>query len=104
MMSDAFDPYYIWLGIPPEDQPPNHYRLLGITLFENNQEVIEAAANRQMAYMQEVSGGAEHIKGPRAILKSPRLDFILQFGCGGGNQQGRIYRDPQHLLGRKILP
>ena len=56
-MSDTFDPYYIWLGIPPEDQPPNHYRLLGVTLFENNREVIEAAANRQMAYMQEISGG-----------------------------------------------
>ena len=43
-MSDAFDPYYIWLGIPPEDQPPHHYRLLGVTLFESNREVIEAAA------------------------------------------------------------
>ena len=26
----AFDPYHIWLGIPPEDQPPSHYRLLAI--------------------------------------------------------------------------
>ena len=24
------DPYHVWLGIPPEEQPPNHYRLLGI--------------------------------------------------------------------------
>ena len=24
----AFDPYHIWLGIPPEAQPPSHYRLL----------------------------------------------------------------------------
>jgi hypothetical protein len=28
-MSD-FDPYYHWLGIAPKDQPPNHYRLLGV--------------------------------------------------------------------------
>ena len=67
-MSDAFDPYYIWLGIPPEDQPPNHYRLLGVTLFESNREVIEAAANRQMAYMQEVSSGDEHIDEAQNIL------------------------------------
>ena len=67
-MSDAFDPYYIWLGIPPEDQPPNHYRLLGVTLFESNREVIEAAANRQMAYMQEVSSGEEHIDEAQKIL------------------------------------
>ena len=67
-MSDAFDPYYIWLGIPPEEQPPHHYRLLGVTLFENNREVIEAAANRQMAYMQEVSGGEAHIDEAQKIL------------------------------------
>ena len=67
-MSDAFDPYYIWLGIPPEEQPPHHYRLLGVTLFENNREVIEAAANRQMAYMQEVSAGDEHIDEAQKIL------------------------------------
>ena len=67
-MSDAFDPYYIWLGIPPEDQPPNHYRLLGVTLFESNREVMEAAANRQMAYMQEVSSGEEHIDEAQKIL------------------------------------
>ena len=67
-MSDAFDPYYIWLGIPPEDQPPNHYRLLGVTLFESNREVIEAAANRQMAYMQEISAGDEHIDEAQKIL------------------------------------
>ena len=60
-MSDIFDPYYIWLGIPSESQPPDHYRILGVTLFESNREVIEAAANRQMAYMQEISAGDEHI-------------------------------------------
>ena len=67
-MGDAFDPYYIWLGIPPDDQPPNHYRLLGIELFEASGEVIEAAANRQMAYMQEISAGDEHIDEAQKIL------------------------------------
>ena len=33
-MSAPFDPYYRWLGIPPGEQPPNHYRLLGVQLFE----------------------------------------------------------------------
>ena len=31
-----FDPYHQWLGIAPSDQPPNHYRLLGLQLFEPN--------------------------------------------------------------------
>jgi hypothetical protein len=33
---NEFDPYCQWLGIPAKDQPPNHYRLLAIELFEPN--------------------------------------------------------------------
>jgi hypothetical protein len=47
-----FDPYYKWLGIPPAEQPPNHYRLLGLGLFEDNPDVIETAADRQMRHVQ----------------------------------------------------
>lgn len=56
-MSSDFDPYYKWLGIPPKDQPPHHYRLLGIELYEDDPDVIEAAANRLMAYLHEISTG-----------------------------------------------
>jgi hypothetical protein len=44
-----FDPYYKWLGIPPKDQPANHYRLLGVSLFEPDPEVIASAADSRMA-------------------------------------------------------
>ena len=37
-MAADFDPYYRWLGIPAEEQPPNHYRLLGIQDLETNLE------------------------------------------------------------------
>ncbi len=63
-----FDPYYKWLGIPSEEQPPTHYRLLGIQLLEQNAEVIEAAANRQMAYLQELSAGDDHIDEAQRLL------------------------------------
>ena len=56
-MSDSFDPYYIWLGIPPKDQPPNHYRLLGLQNLEENTDVIDAAANRQTTYLHEMAAG-----------------------------------------------
>lgn len=56
-MSDSFDPYYIWLGIPPRDQPPNHYRLLGLQDLEENTDVIDAAANRQTTYLHEMAAG-----------------------------------------------
>jgi hypothetical protein len=62
-----FDPYYKWLGIPPKDQPPNHYRLLAIDVFESDPEVIDAAANRQMAYVQQRATG-EHTALSQKLL------------------------------------
>lgn len=56
-MSDDFDPYRKWLGIPVEEQPPNHYRMLGIPLFESDWDVIENAAHRQMAYVRTFQNG-----------------------------------------------
>jgi len=48
----AFDPYRKWLGIPPEEQPPDHYRLLGIARFESDPDVISNAADRQMVHVR----------------------------------------------------
>ncbi len=57
-MAEPFDAYHKWLGIPPKDQPPHHYRLLGIELFEADADVIDAAANRLAAYLEGCSQGA----------------------------------------------
>jgi serine/threonine protein kinase len=54
---ERFDPYYKWLGIPPDEQPPNYYRLLGVKLFETDLDVIESAADRQMAHLRRFAGG-----------------------------------------------
>lgn len=51
-MFESFDPYYQWLGIPPEEQPANHYQLLGIKWFEDNRDVISAAVDRQMLHLR----------------------------------------------------
>lgn len=56
-MAEEFDPYRKWLGIPPKDQPPNHYRLLGIAHFEDDPDVIENAATRQMAHVRTFQSG-----------------------------------------------
>jgi hypothetical protein len=50
----TFDPYQQWLDIPPSEQPPNHYRLLGITLFEADPAVISQAADRRAAQVKTV--------------------------------------------------
>jgi hypothetical protein len=56
-MAGDFNPYHVWLSIQPEEQPPNHYRLLGLPLFETNADVIDSAADRQMAHLRTFQSG-----------------------------------------------
>jgi hypothetical protein len=66
-MSGQFDPYHVWLGIPPKDQPPHHYRLLGLEAFESHPDVIDAAANRHTTYLRGMSTG-DHRRESQQIL------------------------------------
>lgn len=62
-----FDPYHKWLGIPPEEQPPNHYRLLGIRLFEADVDVIQSAADQRMGHLRTFQTGT-HAEWSQKIL------------------------------------
>jgi formylglycine-generating enzyme required for sulfatase activity len=66
-MSEQFDPYYRWLGIRPEDQPPHHYRLLGLSVGESNREVIRDAADRQMAHVRTYQLGPQSALSQRVL-------------------------------------
>ena len=79
-MAKNFDPYHKWLGIAPEERPPTHYRLLGLNLFESDSDVIEAAADRQMTYLQEVSQGSKAALAQRLLteLAAARLCLLNQ--------------------------
>jgi WD40 repeat protein len=67
-----FNTYHKWLGIPPEEQPPNHYRLLGITLFEKDRAVIIAALDQRQLFLQKKS------VGPQGNLAEPLLEQLQQ--------------------------
>jgi len=58
-MAEAFDPYHKWLGIPPEDQPPDHYRLLGLKALESDRDAIESAADQRMAHLRTYQTGKQ---------------------------------------------
>ncbi len=55
----VFDPYHKWLGIRGFRNAPNHYRLLGIDLFESDEEVIRDAAARQLTHLKTYRVGAQ---------------------------------------------
>ena len=69
MTAADFDPYHKWLGIPPEDQPPTFYRLLGIAPFEADSDVIANAANRQIVHLRQMLGGANRELAARLLAE-----------------------------------
>ena len=71
-MPDDFDPYRTWLGIPLAEQPPTHYRLLGIGETEQDPKVIENAAERQMTYLRNLQTGS------RGVLSQRLLNEVAQ--------------------------
>ena len=58
-MTPPFNPYQQWLAIEAADQPPNHYVLLGIPLYEYDLQAIATAAGAQMAKIRKIRPGAQ---------------------------------------------
>lgn len=71
-MSNEFDPYLRWLGIRDPERPPNHYRLLGLHLFESDPEIISEAADRQMMHVRT------HQTGQHADLSQKLLNELAR--------------------------
>jgi len=85
-MAETFDPYHRWLGIPPKEVPPNHYRLLGIELFEERLEVIREAADRRVDYLRKQQ------TGKHAELAEKLIDEVgMAKACLLNSQQKTTY-------------
>ena len=76
-MSLSFDPYHKWLGIPPPEQPPHHYRLLGISLFEADPDVIEAAADQRMIHLRSFQAGQHSALSQRLLNETAAAKLCL---------------------------
>ncbi len=94
------DVYHKWLGVPPAEQPPTHYRLLGLALHEADPDVIDNAAFRQMAHVRNFSVGPNseasqellrELAEARAVLldveRKRAYDAELQAGSDGVNRK-----------------
>jgi hypothetical protein len=66
-IDDKIDPHHEWLGIPPRDQPPHYYRLLGIIAFESNPTLIENAACNRIDRLRAFLSGQHSALSQRLI-------------------------------------
>jgi TPR repeat protein len=62
-----FNPYHIWLGISETARPIPKYRLLGIDDFENNRDVISAAAEQRTIYLRTLQAGEHEVLVARLL-------------------------------------
>ncbi|MHB8900836.1 MAG: hypothetical protein ACYC6Y_18965, partial [Thermoguttaceae bacterium] len=94
-MSKRFNPYHAWLGIPAEEQPANHYRLLGIPLFEPNPDVIQNGLDQRMAHVKTFA------MGPHAAESQQLLAELSQAGvCLLRPDKRQVY---DHQLKSRLL-
>jgi hypothetical protein len=82
----GFDAYHKWMGIPPEEQPADHYRLLGLVRFESDRDVIDASVNKQMSYLRICAKG-EHADQAEEILNQVSQARL----CLLDDRQKRVY-------------
>ena len=93
-----FDPYFKWLGIHPKDQPPNHYKLLGVELFESDPDVVSNAADARMLLVKTFQTGGNsdlsqrilnEVATAKVCLLSPeqkaRYDLTLHMALGSAS-------------------
>ena len=78
--TSEFDPYHKWLGIPPTERPVNHYRLLGLALFEDDADVITHAADRQMAHLKSFSAGPHASTSQQLLNELAEAEKLFDWG------------------------
>ncbi len=93
-MPDEFDPYQKWLGIPPQEQPPNYYRLLTLKPLEPDPGVIERTADKLTAYLEARSQGknaahAQRLLEEVAVARQCLLDSESKAAYDASLQTGR---------------
>lgn len=76
-MPSGFDPYYKWLGIPPEHQPPDHYRLCGVTRYEPNLDVISNAIDARMAHLRTFQSGPHAADSQKLLNELSAASTVL---------------------------
>ena len=87
LLQPEFDGYHKWLGIPPEEQPPTLYRLLGLQQFESDVDVIDSAADRQMAHLRTFQ------TGPQQALATQLLNQVASARISLCNPERKAHYD-----------
>ena len=102
-MSD-FDPYLKWLGIRTKRLPVNHYRLLGLDLFEDDPDVISMAADRQMAHVRTYQNGPQGDLSQQILNELARARRCLLMEDKKSNYDAALKTELSQTVVPPVLP
>lgn len=76
--SSDFDPYHKWLAIPKNiKRPPHYYALLGISLDEEDPEVITAATEQRLKFVESQAGTGHDIVLQEIVSQLKEAELTL---------------------------
>ncbi|MCA9105563.1 MAG: hypothetical protein KDA83_09070, partial [Planctomycetales bacterium] len=84
MSSHLADSYHRLLGIPPAEQPPSAWRLLGLNAGEKNEQVIRLAMEQRLAFLRTLQQGAVAEISQRLANEVSRAGITLLAGESPG--------------------
>ena len=99
-----FDPYRKWLGIPSDQQPGSHYRLLGIEEFESDADVIETAAERQTLLLRTFQTGPNSELAERLLNEVSAARVCLLDGSSKARYDRQLRKSQQVNVSFTQLP
>ena len=104
-MQNSFDPYLKWLGIPLKEQPPNHYRLLGIPEYIDDPDVIENAADQRMAHIRNFQSGPRAAQSEKILNEIAAAKVVLLSPAKKAEYDANLRSDGRYRPpARKSLP
>jgi len=98
------DPYYEWLGIPLNERPVTHYRLLGLREGESNPKVIENAADRVMGFLRQRTGGVRGNIATQLLNEVAQSRLVLLDAKRKADYDRRFRRQEPTIARRPPVP
>ncbi|MCG8583674.1 MAG: hypothetical protein MI757_03085 [Pirellulales bacterium] len=77
MTAPAFDPYLVWLGIPPDARPPTHYQLIGIHQSQTDPKAISAATERRIREVLTLAADCQAAVANRLVREIQLAGHVL---------------------------
>ena len=102
-MSESFDPYHKWLGISSSEQPPNHYRLLGLERFEGDPDVIDSAADSRLTHLRTFQTG-KHSELSQKLMNEVAAARVRLLNPEKKAEYDRALKAKQHKSSKRRLP